>query len=952
PVNASIQREILPKEKLVQTKQLLQCKSDRSIQSLDNIESRLNSSKGGGSPLSADIRGFMEPRLKTNLKNVRVHTNSEAVQMSRELSAEAFTHGSDIYYGSGKSPRNDHLTAHELTHVMQQTGAVQRQYNLQKTSLIQLTKTKAKKSKPLVNPLVKDIQQKLKRIDTANPGLHIIFLNGLKVDGIYDFYTKQAIVGFQRMSEELTGIPLEDDGELNLLTRQTIDKASSNLKARSLLVKDIQQKLKQLNFLDTSDVEVNGIFDSETGDALRKFQRMSEALTGIPLEANSGNLLNQQAIDKAISNLKASSLLVKDIQQKLKQLNFVDTSDLEVNGIFDSETKEALETFQEISENFTGIPLKVGGQLNKLTLEALDKAINPEAAPLKANELILTTDPKFTNDDFLEEYQDQINQVLKRWSISNYLPVVQLKPILFGSEKKQAIILKWNASWGEKPITSTDHYENLNPIEAKVSVGWLHKLSGWSKLDSNEQTILENMLGSETSPSSQEVRNTLINIQRVQGSIKGRPDTDQVVMLRLFINEKDYINKIAEESIDIKGGNMAAAPLKADELILTTDPKHTNEHKYLDLYQKEVHQALKDWGQFYTVPPIFQKPILFGSQEKQAIILKWNPSWGSKPVLTDFSGSMEPLRAKVSVTTLHKLAGWSKLDSSEQTILDNMLGGETNLLSKKARDVLLFEGKSGKWLHFGLSNTEQQVEKLREFITGKNAIPGNVNDPMTNSKVGYSLGGPQEAKDYPFQTKKADADMWRLDFDDNQAKSNYSGIAIFAPKVPEQGYHNHKVQEIAETVSYLPKANRSLILAITLQPLPNADDPYWATKYKIPNFRSSMTAGASGEVDVYPDKTNNSLENEESQKNSLIHETGHIWSKQNWGNDKSKGKWLEWQKMMDADKVSVSGYAMASISEDFSETFAAYVGTKNSPAFDEYRQIVPNRFAMLEKEYK
>jgi hypothetical protein len=44
--------------------------------------------------------------------------------MNKELGAQAFAHGSDIYFGAGKSPGNNELTAHELTHVVQQTGRV------------------------------------------------------------------------------------------------------------------------------------------------------------------------------------------------------------------------------------------------------------------------------------------------------------------------------------------------------------------------------------------------------------------------------------------------------------------------------------------------------------------------------------------------------------------------------------------------------------------------------------------------------------------------------------------------------------------------------------------------------------------------------------------------------------------------------------------------------------
>ncbi|MFW5766637.1 MAG: eCIS core domain-containing protein, partial [Coleofasciculus sp.] len=74
------------------------------------------------------VRGFMEPRFGADFSGVRVHTGGEAVQMNQELGAQAFTHGSDVYFGAGKEPGNNELTAHELTHVVQQNGkAVQSQ---------------------------------------------------------------------------------------------------------------------------------------------------------------------------------------------------------------------------------------------------------------------------------------------------------------------------------------------------------------------------------------------------------------------------------------------------------------------------------------------------------------------------------------------------------------------------------------------------------------------------------------------------------------------------------------------------------------------------------------------------------------------------------------------------------------------------------------------------------
>jgi hypothetical protein len=87
-----------------------------------NLESRLHGSKGDGRPLPSEVRSFMEPRFGTDFSHVRVHTSGDAVQMNREVGAKAFTHGQDIYYGANNAPGNDELTAHELTHVVQQTG--------------------------------------------------------------------------------------------------------------------------------------------------------------------------------------------------------------------------------------------------------------------------------------------------------------------------------------------------------------------------------------------------------------------------------------------------------------------------------------------------------------------------------------------------------------------------------------------------------------------------------------------------------------------------------------------------------------------------------------------------------------------------------------------------------------------------------------------------------------
>lgn len=90
------------------------------------VSNRIKETSGKGQALSEKTRAEMEQAFGVNFNGVNIHTDSEAVQLSQELGAQAFTHGKDVYFNSGKfSPENSEgkrLLAHELTHVVQQQG--------------------------------------------------------------------------------------------------------------------------------------------------------------------------------------------------------------------------------------------------------------------------------------------------------------------------------------------------------------------------------------------------------------------------------------------------------------------------------------------------------------------------------------------------------------------------------------------------------------------------------------------------------------------------------------------------------------------------------------------------------------------------------------------------------------------------------------------------------------
>ncbi|WP_152043377.1 eCIS core domain-containing protein [Salinigranum salinum] len=84
------------------------------------------SGRAGGRPLPTSVRAFFEPRFGTTFDDVRIHTDSRAAAAARAVQARAFTVGRDVVFGAGayapETTRGRRLLAHELTHVVQQSG--------------------------------------------------------------------------------------------------------------------------------------------------------------------------------------------------------------------------------------------------------------------------------------------------------------------------------------------------------------------------------------------------------------------------------------------------------------------------------------------------------------------------------------------------------------------------------------------------------------------------------------------------------------------------------------------------------------------------------------------------------------------------------------------------------------------------------------------------------------
>ncbi len=80
-----------------------------------------------GQPLDATTRAYFEPRFGRDLGEVRVHTDSRAVESARAVNALAYTVGRDVVIRDKMSSPGSlvrrRILAHELTHVIQQGAA-------------------------------------------------------------------------------------------------------------------------------------------------------------------------------------------------------------------------------------------------------------------------------------------------------------------------------------------------------------------------------------------------------------------------------------------------------------------------------------------------------------------------------------------------------------------------------------------------------------------------------------------------------------------------------------------------------------------------------------------------------------------------------------------------------------------------------------------------------------
>ncbi|MBE9257573.1 DUF4157 domain-containing protein [Dolichospermum sp. LEGE 00246] len=126
---STLQRQEAPEEEEeLQMSPMVQRQGQGGMAATSDLETSINQARGGGQPLGDNIRKPMEQAFGADFGGVKVHTDSRSDQLNQSIQARAFTTGQDVFFRQGEynpgSRGGQELLAHELTHVVQQSGGV------------------------------------------------------------------------------------------------------------------------------------------------------------------------------------------------------------------------------------------------------------------------------------------------------------------------------------------------------------------------------------------------------------------------------------------------------------------------------------------------------------------------------------------------------------------------------------------------------------------------------------------------------------------------------------------------------------------------------------------------------------------------------------------------------------------------------------------------------------
>jgi hypothetical protein len=287
-----------------------------------------------------------------------------------------------------------------------------------------------------------------------------------------------------------------------------------------------------------------------------------------------------------------------------------------------------------------------------------------------------------------------------------------------------------------------------------------------------------------------------------------------------------------------------------------------------------------------------------------------------------------------AVTKLHGTEGYKKLSQSERDKLDVYVGGGTSLSAGALAELekLLADSKKDK----------SKAATFNKFVhEQKGLAPGVSPTPELRLEHMTELSDPVDVKGFTFASGKADAVRRNLTVGEKDA----TVIPIYLPKnALPAGTQLPSIDEIVTMIATANAHTRRAIVQVRANPGRNPQDAFWASTKGMAGFRSFMTAGSDGIVDIYPQTGPTAGPD---LRASVEHESGHVVSQKAWGDNTWGPKWAPWREAMRKDDFSTSKYAKTGVADDFAEAWALLMEVEGTEREKEIETLMPARYAIL-----
>lgn len=310
------------------------------------------------------------------------------------------------------------------------------------------------------------------------------------------------------------------------------------------------------------------------------------------------------------------------------------------------------------------------------------------------------------------------------------------------------------------------------------------------------------------------------------------------------------------------------------------------------------------------------------------------------------------LSAGDAVTDVKNQRGFAELSEDEQRRTTALVGGETNPISKAARDKYAAMKSDPV---FRVMSGREQAERLRELPASTMGDQLTSMALMDGHEAGHDHtpadghGHAREARDHELRYERPievthGGRRWEADLSVVQLDGKDIEVAI-----PRGNTSNHPLpsaEQVAEGLARVDPKSLEAVDRVVVAPYDHPRDAAAQKQFGRDDIGSAMSVATAdpSTVTVYP------LASEDADKfaSVMTHEAGHSHSFEKWGAEMDGHAWEQWKGAAEKDGVVPSTYGESHVAEDMAESWNLYAQTKGTPAHDELRAIFPNRFSMLD----